>query len=82
MFFLCIKHDVTMTIKEDFLSLYELEDLNVLLDDMYAGFLKSERGSADENETAFWLIQLVKRWLAEPESKDQTHKNNSNEYNA
>ncbi len=60
-----------MTTKEDFLSLYEMDELNILLDDIYAGFLKSERGNADENETAFWLIQLVKRWLAEPVSGDQ-----------
>jgi hypothetical protein len=61
-----------MKTKNDFLEYYELEELMVLLDDIYAGFLKSERGSAAENETAFWLIQLVKRWLSEPEDQQAT----------
>lgn len=69
---------MTMTTKEDFLSLYEVNELNILLDDIYAGFLKSERGNADENETAFWLLQLIKRWLAEPESKDRKIKHKIN----
>jgi hypothetical protein len=52
---------MTMTTKEDFLSLYEVNELNILLDDIYAGFLKSERGNADENETAFLAHSACKK---------------------